>query len=170
MKKIGNEKSILSTYIITTKTYALIPTRSTDHQTKVIEKDHIYYVNQSPLELIKLNCLLNGSDFTGRAKSIAYHLNFKRMSPVAINKRIHAFPTHSLADFECMWIFLKQIAYTKPNGNKSMIVFKNYAEFPLPISTHILEKQILRCHAVSNLFDHMQSEPIKSHEIVTKLV
>src|SRR5690625_5946515 len=79
MKKIGNEKSILSTYIITTKTYALIPTRSTDHQTKVIEEDHTYYVNQSPLELIKLNCLLNGSDFTGRAKSITYHLNFKRM-------------------------------------------------------------------------------------------
>src|SRR5699024_5373922 len=59
MNKIGNEKSILSTYIITTKTYALIPTRSTDHQTKVIEEDHTYYVNQSPLELIKLNCLLN---------------------------------------------------------------------------------------------------------------
>src|SRR5699024_4435073 len=149
MKKIGNEKRILSTYIITTKTYALIPTRSTDPQTKVIEEDHTYYANQSPLELIKLNCLLNGSDFPARAESVADHLNFKRMSPAVINKRIHVFPTHSLADFECMWIFLKQIAYTKPNGNQSMIVFKNYAEFPLPISTHILEKQILRCYAVS---------------------
>src|SRR5699024_1820894 len=108
-------------------------TRSTDHQTKVIEEDHTYYVNQSPLELIKLNCLLNGSDFTGRAKSIAYHLNFKRMSPVAINKRIHAFPTHSLADCECMWI---------------------------------LEKQILRCYAVSNLFEHIQSEPVKGVKII----
>src|SRR5699024_12254061 len=133
MQKIGNDISILFTYLITPKTYALIPTRSTDHVTQVIEEDHTYYVNQSPLALSKLNCLLYGSDFTGRTKSITYHLNFKRMSPVAINKRIHAFPTHSLADFECMWIFLKQIAYTKPNGNKSMIVFKNYTEFPLPI-------------------------------------
>src|SRR5699024_5763014 len=143
-----------------------IPTRSTDHQTKVIEEDHTYYVNQSPLELIKLNCLLNGSDFTGRAKSITYHLNFKRMSPVAINKKLHAFPTHSLAYFDCIWIFLKQIAYTKQNVNKFMIVFKNYAEFPFLISSHILEKQILRCYAVSNLFEHIQSEPVKGMKII----
>src|SRR5699024_7668113 len=116
MKKIGNEKSILSTYIITTKTYALIPTRSTDHQTKVIEEDHTYYVNQSPLELIKLNSLLNGSDFTSRADSIACHVLLDRVSPRPINKRIHAFPTHALAAFECMWIFLRRIAYPTPNG------------------------------------------------------
>jgi len=83
---------------------------------------------------------------------------------------LHAFPTHSLADFECIWIFLKQIAYTKPNGSTSMIVFKNHSELPLPISTHILEKQILRCYAVSNLFEHIKNKPIKSHEIVTKLI
>src|SRR5699024_6464385 len=152
MKKIGNENNISSTYNITTKTYALIPTLSTNHQNNMIEKDHIYYVNQSQIQFIIINYLLNDTDFTVRLISITYHLNFKRMSPVAINKKIHAFPTHSLADFDCMWIFLKQIAYTKPNGNQSMIVFKNYAEFPLPISTHILEKQILRCYAVSNLF------------------
>src|SRR5699024_1367500 len=106
------------------------------------------------------------SDFTGRAKSITYHLNFKRMSPVAINKKIHAFPTHSSADFDGMWTFLKQIAYTKPNGNQSMIVFKNSAEVPIPISANILEKQILRCYEVSNLFEHIQSETVKGMKII----
>src|SRR5699024_7815856 len=114
----------------------------------------------------KLSVLFIDTIISCRDKSIAYYVDFKRVSPVAINKRIHAFPTHSLADFECMWIFLKQIAYTKPNGNQSMIVFKNYAEFPLPISTHFLEKQILRCYAVSNLFEHIQSEPVKGVKII----
>src|SRR5699024_1773559 len=150
--------------------YALIPTRSTDHQTKVIEESQIYYVNQSPLEIIKLNCLLNGSDFTGRAKSITYHLNFKRKSPVAINKSLHAFLTHSLADFECIWIFVYQIAYTEPHGSSSMIDFKNHSDLPLPITYHILEKQNLRYYAVSNLFEHIKNKPIKSHGIVTKRI
>jgi len=158
MKKIENTKDVLPTYRITDKTYALIPTRSVHHQTKVIEKDKVYYVNQSPLEIIKLNCLLNGSDYRGRRQAISYHLNFTRKTPIAINKTLHAFPTHSIKDFDCIWIISKQIAYIKPQSNKSKIIFKNNSKLKLPISTHILQQQILRCFAVSNLYKQIQSE------------
>src|SRR5699024_10999371 len=116
MKKIENTKDVLPTYRITDKTYALIPTRTVHHQSKVIEKDKVYYVNQSPLEIINLNYLLNGSDYRGRRQAISYHLNFTRKTPIAINKTLHAFPTHSIKDFDCIWIISKQIAYIKPQS------------------------------------------------------
>lgn len=147
-----NAKQIFDTYIITELTCALIPTRSIHHQTKVIEKDNIYYINQSPFEIIKLNCLLNGADYNGRREAVKYHLGFTRKSPIAISKSIHAFPTHAITHYDCIWLFSNQISYIKKIPSLSKVIFKNNYKLKIPVSEHILNKQFLRCYAVKNFY------------------
>lgn len=145
-------KNILTTYVINESTCALIPTKSVEHQTKVIEEHHIYYVNQSPIEIIKFNCLLNGSDFNGRRLSIKYHLGFSRKCPIAISKTIHAFPTHAIADFDCIWLFSSKINKIISKNKASKIIFNNKYKLIVPVSNYILTKQHFRCFAVNNLY------------------
>ena len=154
---------ILDSYQITPATCALLPTRSLDHQTKVIEEEQILYVKQSPFDVIKHNCLLNGADYAGRINAITYHLHFKRKVPVAIHPTIHAFPTHRVNSFECIWLFAKQITRTQAKNNHSKIVFKNNTTLKLPISNHILTKQSMRCAEVANLYK--QIKPTSNHPI-----
>lgn len=127
------------------------------HQAKVIELDHIYYVDQSPIEIIKQNCLLNGSDYNGRRAAVKYHLGYSRKSPIAISKNLHAFPTHAVTHYDCIWLFSKQISYIKQLPPLSKIIFKNNYILKLPISEHILNKQHLRCFAVNNLYESLIS-------------
>ena len=155
--EVNKIEAVLDTYIISELTCALIPTRSIDHQTKVIERDHIYYVNQSPLEIIKQNCLLNGSDYNGRREAVKYHLGYSRKSPIAISKLIYAFPTHAITHYDCIWLFSKQISYIKHISSLSKVIFKNHYILKLPISEHILNKQHLRCFAVKNLYKSLTS-------------
>src|SRR5699024_4737228 len=131
---LQNVKSIFDTYTITQTTYALIPTRSINHQTKVIEENNIYYINQSPFEIIQYNCLLNGSDYSGRRAAVRHHLGFIRKSPIAISKSLHAFPTHATTNFDCIWIFSNHVSEIMTQHEHSKIIFRNNYTLTLPIS------------------------------------
>ncbi|OIJ09147.1 hypothetical protein BKP35_17255 [Anaerobacillus arseniciselenatis] len=80
------------------------------------------------------------------AKRLA-RLHFK--APVAIHPEgnIYSFPTLSPKKFECSWIFpnhIKDIAPSKKDLGKSVILFSNLKEVELGISYFMLEEQLQR--------------------------
>lgn len=64
-----NEK-ILSSYEITKDTLALLPARNMNYRTIVIERHETYYVQQTPLEIIKAACLEGGATYDGRRTAV----------------------------------------------------------------------------------------------------
>ncbi|RXJ02242.1 competence protein [Anaerobacillus alkaliphilus] len=140
---------ILLDYTINQNTIAIITVAHIDYQTKVIEKNAIFYVKKPALELIKNACLIGGSSYEGRKIAVSYHMRVKHKVPIPINPILHifAFPTHSPTQYHCSWIFpshVKAIEKHPTKPNHTVIIFKNSYKLEIPVSYYQIEKQLLR--------------------------
>src|SRR5690625_7833137 len=90
-------KNIISTYKINSHTQALLPAKSINYQTIVIEENKILYVRQTPLEIIRQGCVDDWSDYVSRRNAVMHHTSFIQRLPIPVNisKAIYFFPTHS---------------------------------------------------------------------------
>jgi len=146
-------KTVISTYKINTHTQALLPAKSINYQTTVIEEKKILYVRQTPLEIIRQGCVDAWSDYDSRRNAVMQHTNFiQRLPiPVHIRKAFYFFPTHSPQHSDNCWIAFEHIlkidkALKDQAGNQaqSVIYFKNNQLLFLDVSLHTLEKQMQR--------------------------
>lgn len=82
-------------YEINRNTMALIPIN--DDQTKIIEKDNIFIINDNIMNIIKNSCEYFGSSYLGRKEGTKKLTGITHKSPIIIeesNKLIY-FPTES---------------------------------------------------------------------------
>jgi len=131
-------------YIITEEIYALIPIGK---KTKIIEKDRITIINETPAEVVSINCIINGSTLEGRQKGSSFLIGTNYKPPIIINdrKNIILIPTHSIRNSECIWVNLNSIlSYDKNNDNTTILEFKNKKKLNLKVSYSIFDKQVLR--------------------------
>src|SRR5690625_1097525 len=140
---------VQSKYIIHEHTMALIPARSIEYDTVVMEQDKKVHVRKTPLEIIKAACHDEWYTYDGRRRAVSHHTNFQKKVPIPINaeKGIFFFPTRSPSHFETIWLSYKHIIQTieisrKPAQTK--IIFYNGVEIVVPISSHILRRQMER--------------------------
>ncbi|WP_416147634.1 competence protein ComK [Salipaludibacillus sp. HK11] len=115
---------------------ALLPAAHIDYRTIVIEENATYYINQKPLDLIKLACFKGGSSYDGRRLAAMHELAIYKKIPVAINTHdgIYTFPTCSPCLFHCHWIFyeyIRNISRVPKVSNQCLITFKNCEKSPL---------------------------------------
>src|SRR5690625_3405510 len=99
-------KKIISTYKINSHTQALLPAKSINYQTIVIEEGKKIYVRQTPLEIIRQGCADDWSDYDSRRNAVMQHTNFIQRLPIPVNirKAFYFFPTHSPKHSNNCWI------------------------------------------------------------------
>ena len=95
-------------YIINNKTLALLPLGK---KTKILEWDKDFIVEESIINIIEHNCILNGSTLEGRRKGSSYLIGASYKPPIIIDemKRIILIPTHSNKNSNCKWFILDNI-------------------------------------------------------------
>lgn len=153
------EEVIVNKYMVNNRTMIIMPVEAIAYYAVVKEVDRIVFVKQTPLDIIKENLLIGGSDLDGRRRSITYKLGMQKKLPMPINppRNIYAFPTHSPKYFHCQWIFaehINQIHHAKNNKNyKSIILFKNGEEVYLEVSAYILDNQVMRTWKVKKAME-----------------
>ena len=132
-------------YEITYDTEMIIPV--SNNESKVIEKDDEYIVDQNTLKILEHSCEYFGSSFEGRKEGTKKILGITHKSPIIIeeSRKIIFFPTNSPERKDCAWINLEKIdKYYKVDKKTSSILFKCGKLVNLNISYGSLTNQILR--------------------------
>lgn len=132
-------------YEITFDTQLLLPIDK--NNTKIIETDNEYLINDSSLKVLEHSCEYFGSSYEGRKEGTKKLLGITHKSPIIVeeSRKIIFFPTTSPEKEECIWINLEKISkYYKIDNKKSCIEFKNGDKIEFDISYGSLSNQIMR--------------------------
>lgn len=146
---------VLNKYIVSTETSALLPAKSIDFQTIVLENNRKLYVRRTPFEIIKDSCLQNWSTYEGRKQATIHRTGFKEKVPIPINPldAIIALPTHGLRHHNCSWIMLEHIFDYRPiDKNRVKIIFHNKQTIEIDLSYNALDNQYKRGMHVKQCF------------------
>lgn len=137
---------ILEEYSVNSDTLILEPAHTVNYDTIVIEKNRIYYVRQTPMQIIKKACLFNWTTYEGCRQAVMKNTSFKKKVPVLINREYHicAFPTHAPGHFECSWIFCDHIVRITKNNTGSILTLDNGMSIEVPVSQFVIKKQYER--------------------------
>ena len=138
-------------YEINRNTMALIPIN--DDQTRIIERDNNFIVNENIMEIIKNSCENFGSSYIGRKEGTKRLTGITHKSPIIIeesNELIY-FPTESPRLNSCSWIGFNYIKKYFNNNGKATIIFDNDKILDLNISYGILDNQVLRSSKLESI-------------------
>ena len=132
-------------YEITFDTQLLLPIDK--NNTKIIETDNEYLINDSSLKVLEHSCEYFGSSYEGRKEGTKKLLGITHKSPIIVeeSRKIIFFPTTSPEKEECIWINLEKInKFYKLDNKKSCIEFKNGDKIEFDIAYGSLSNQIMR--------------------------
>lgn len=134
----------MQNYEINADTLAIIPIDN--YKSRIIEKDGVLEVEQTPMKIIDLSCRYFGSSYKGRFFGTRSLIGVSHKAPIIVeeSKEIIFFPTNSPRLYECAWISLKNINDYKKSFDKTVIVFNTGYNLELDISYGSLDNQILR--------------------------
>ncbi|SER23505.1 competence protein ComK [Gracilibacillus ureilyticus] len=140
-------------YQITKKTMAIMPAFEFNYSSKVLETDTVKYLDESPIHIIKSNCLAGGASYEGRKKAVIHHLSFHQKTPIPIYLQhdIYAFPTRSPQSIHCSWLFHHTIRKITTQNKHTLIIFHNGQQLQVEDSFYSIKKQYDRtgmCRAV----------------------
>jgi len=131
-------------YEINRNTMALIPIN--DDQTKIIERNRIFIINENIMNIIKNSCEYFGSSYLGRKEGTKKLTGITHKSPIIIEEsnNLIYFPTESPRLNSCSWIGFNNIKNYINNNGKATIIFDNDKVLDLNISYNSLDNQVLR--------------------------
>lgn len=134
----------MMSYEINCDTLALIPVSSTE--TKIIERDNVFNVSKSTMEIIESSCEFFGSSYLGRHEGTKKLIGVSHKSPIIIeeSRNLIYFPTASPRLDTCCWIGLNSIKKYENNNGKTVLLFSNNKKMKLPISYGSFDNQYLR--------------------------
>lgn len=140
--KEGGE--IVTSYEITKDTLAIIPLDN--YRSKIIEKDSIFIVDKTPLQVVEESCEYFGSSYQGRHRGTEILTGITHKSPIIIeeSREIIFFPTSSPKLYDCAWISFKNVIKHSRVKNSCVIEFKSGYLLEVDVSYGSLENQILR--------------------------
>ena len=120
---------------------------------KVIEKNDVFYVNVSAMDIIDCSCKFFGSSYSGRFEGTKNLTGISYKSPIIIEetRNIIFFPTASPRINGCTWISLNNILDYSKNDKKTNLKFSNGYNLELDISYNIIENQILRATRLDSI-------------------
>ena len=156
-------------YEITYDTEMIIPL--SNNESKVIEKDDEYIVEQNTLKILEHSCEYFGSSLEGRKEGTKKILGITHKSPIIVeeSRKIIFFPTNSPERKDCAWINLEKIdKYYKVDKKTSSILFKCGKLVNLNISYGSLTNQILRATRLKFILEDRISK--KEDNIINAVV
>lgn len=143
-QQLKNEKNILNHYIANEKTRLIIPALHMDYESIVLEKENVYCVRQSPLDIIKDTCKNDWATYEGKKNVIAERMGMPQKTPIIVSqeKKVFAYPTVSPKKYNCSWIFLHIAVETRKEGNHGVLLIHNRMKVKLDVSYYILQAQL----------------------------
>lgn len=133
-------------YVINSDTLAIIPCEN--NMSLVYEGDRIIIVNSKPNNIIKMNCLRNGSTLLGRQKGTENMTGDVYKVPIVVRESdsLIFFPTSSPRLKSVSWINLNNIdrTYYDKINCLSVIIFINSVKVEFNVSLNIINNQIFR--------------------------
>ncbi|WP_161568203.1 competence protein ComK [Anaerobacillus alkaliphilus] len=145
----------LNHYVVNKNTLAICSIASCEFSSIVYEIDQILYVRQTPLKIIQVSCLANGSTHKGRCMAVSYHTNNRHKLPVPISEKdsIYFFPTSAPNNFHCHWISYHHVLHLQLAKNQETIItFRNGLQLTISVSFYTIEKQLHRTAHLRHLF------------------
>ena len=148
-------------YKINTKTLAIIPISNT--KTKIYENDDVLIVDKNAKRIISENCEYYGSSYEGRKKGTVDLIGVTHKSPILVedSNNIIFFPTCSPRLKECSWISLNNLDTYNKLENESVIKFNNDLTIKLPVSSKIINNQVLRATRLESVLNKRRAELIE---------
>src|SRR5690625_4881050 len=91
-----------------------------EYESIVLEKENVYCVRQSPINIIKATCEEDWTTYEGRKNIIAKRLNLPHKTPMMVSQKnkIFAYPTLSPKKYNCSWVFLHIAVETRKEGKQ----------------------------------------------------
>jgi competence protein ComK len=143
---------------INENTKILLPIAHAEYATKIVNVDGEVLSKKTPLELIREACIEGGATYKGRKDAVQnlFNISHRVPIPIAPERGIYAFPTHSPKQWQNKWIFYFHIKHIYPvEVNKVMLVFTDGGRMELDLSYHTLEKQRQRTSQCIVKFSHV---------------
>ncbi len=135
-------------YIITSNTLALIPF---NRQTKVIEKENSFYIQNSLNNILKMNFYFHNTTYMDTLRKCVKVLKTKYKVPLVINENIVILPTHSPRNKECLWLVFANILNYHQYLDKTIVEFKNNQKLTINLNYSKLDNQIIKAMRLTNL-------------------
>lgn len=134
----------MNEYEINSETLAIIPI--TNYRSKVVEKNNIFEVEMTPMEIIDNSCHFFGSSYNGRFSGTKNMIGISHKAPIIVEEtnEIIFFPTNSPRIYECIWISLNNIHKYERKDNNAKIIFNTGYFLEVNISYGSLDNQVLR--------------------------
>lgn len=133
-------------YIINTNTLAILP--YLDNCSIIYEVDKTVVINKKPNNIIKDNCIRNGSSLKGRLDSTVILTGNSYKAPILISEEnnIIFFPTASPRLKTCSWISLNNINnyYFNELNKLSVINFCNNISVSINTSLNVINNQVYK--------------------------
>lgn len=138
-------------YEINRNTLAIIPIN--DDQTKIIEKEDIFIINNNSMDIIKNSCEYFGSSYDGRREGTKKLTGITHKCPIIIEEsnNLIYFPTESPRLNSCSWIGFNNIKKYIKNNDKTTIIFDNNKVIDLDISYGVIDNQYLRSSKLDSI-------------------
>src|SRR5690606_6549318 len=114
---------------------------------EIFELDDKFLVPEKPLDIVKRGCEYFGSSFNGRRDGTKTLIMVTHKAPIIIDPytSIYFIPTTSPTRPECIWLSHDHIAsHQKGRNNNTIVQFRNYQCFEIPISFSSFENQLSR--------------------------
>ncbi|UOQ50333.1 competence protein ComK [Gracilibacillus caseinilyticus] len=147
--------AVTTNYRVTDITLVIMPAAHPTYPTKIIETTNELYSTQTPLAIVKENCLRHGSTFEGRRAAVRYHLSFSQKTPIPIHPAasIIASPTKPARDPDCIWLFWRHLhLIERISKQETKIYFDHHSPLTIKESIHSLKMQKERAGMCATLF------------------
>lgn len=142
-------------YAVNVMTMIIKPMHDEDQLcSRIIQQDGEFLSPFKPSNVIKMNCLDNGSSFEGTVSGSRHLLGGYQKVPVMIcsENQIYFFPTASPEHADCIWINPLHIQHYKKFDKKTtLVIFKNNQSMKIPVSLYTFHNQYQRTLSLMNL-------------------
>lgn len=154
----------MNNYTINNKTLAIVPI--SDNKTKIYENNNVIVVANSVKNLIEENCRYYGSSYRGRKQGTSDLIGVTHKSPIIIEESSNLifFPTCSPRLKNCSWISLNNIESYKDYQMESIITFQNNLTLKIPVSSKIINNQVLRATRLESVYQRRKQKITKKNE------
>lgn len=141
-------------YEINEDTLAIIPINK--EQTKIIEKDNEYIINEKAYDVMEYSCEYFGSSLEGRLNGAKNILGSIYKIPIIVeeSREIIFFPTTSPQLETNIWISLKNIKKYEKSDKTTIIYFDNDKKVVVSTPYLSINNQILRATRLGSVFKH----------------
>lgn len=116
------------------------------NNSKVIELNNEYLIEDSAYEVMDYSCQYFGSSYLGRVDGSKKMLGANYKLPVIVEEssELIFFPISSPENIRCIWISLKWYHDVYEDDNKTIIILKNGKKIESSISKTSIQNQLMR--------------------------